>query len=339
MDSVTHQTVLVTGGAGYVGAVLVPILLEAGYKVRVYDLFLYGDHVLDPVQGNQNLEIIKGDLRDHALLRRSMVSVNAVIHLACISNDPSFELDPGLGRSINYEAFIPLVDIAKESGVTRFIYASSSSVYGIKDELHVTEDLERKPLTDYSKFKAMCEDELEARRSPGFTTVTLRPATVCGYSPRLRLDLSVNILTNHAINRGRITVFGGDQLRPNFHVRDCAELYVQLLRHPAGLIDGKVFNAGYQNLSIRAIAELVRSVIGSKVENCQYTDGRQPIIHISSEKIKLELGYSPRYSIEDAVRDLKRPSTPERSSIPWLIHFTTTSRGCRRFSLSDALVY
>jgi nucleoside-diphosphate-sugar epimerase len=218
------KTVLVTGGAGYIGAVLTPLLLEAGYKVRVLDLFLYGEQVFDNLKEKPGLQLIKGDLRNQALLRKSLAGVDAVIHLACISNDPSFELDPALGRSINYEAFIPLVDIAKESGVTRFIYASSSSVYGIKDEPNVTEELERKPLTDYSRFKAMCEDELEKRRAPDFTTVTLRPATVCGYSPRLRLDLSVNILTNHAINKGQITVFGGAQLRPNFHVRDCADL-------------------------------------------------------------------------------------------------------------------
>jgi nucleoside-diphosphate-sugar epimerase len=299
------RTVLVTGGAGYVGAVLTPLLLDAGYKVRVLDLMLYGDHVFDEIKDKTNLQIIKGDLRDQALLRKSLAGVDAVIHLACISNDPSFELDPALGRSINYESFLPLVDIAKESGVTRFIYASSSSVYGIKDEPNVTEELELQPLTDYSKFKAMCEEELEKRRSPGFTTVTLRPATVCGYSPRLRLDLSVNILTNHAINKGKITVFGGAQLRPNFHVRDCAELYVQLLAHPAKLIDGKIFNAGYQNLSIQAIAELVRGVIGKKVEIVSTPTDDNRSYHISSEKIKRELGFTPRYSIEDAVRDLK----------------------------------
>jgi nucleoside-diphosphate-sugar epimerase len=299
------KTVLVTGGAGYVGAVLTPLLLEAGYKVRVLDLFLYGEHVFDEVKANENLELIKGDLRDQALLRRSLAGVDAVIHLACISNDPSFELDPALGRSINYEAFIPLVDLSKESGVTRFIYASSSSVYGIKDEPNVTEELELKPLTDYSKFKAMCEEELEKRRAPGFTAVTLRPATVCGYSPRLRLDLSVNILTNHAINKGKITVFGGAQLRPNFHVRDCAELYVQMLGYPARLIDGKVFNAGYQNLSIQQIAELVRGVIGKNVEIVQTPTDDNRSYHVSSEKIKRELGYAPRHSIEDAVRDLK----------------------------------
>ena len=221
------NTILVTGGGGYVGSVLVPLLLEAGYKVRVLDLFIYGKQVFDGITAAHrlNLELLEGDLRDTALLKKSLSGCDAVIHLACISNDPSFELDPALGRSINYEAFLPLVDIAKDSGVRRFIYASSSSVYGVKEEQNVTEDLPREPLTDYSRFKAMCEDELEKRRSSGFTTLTLRPATVCGWSPRMRLDLSVNILTNHAVNKGKITVFGGAQLRPNFHVRDCAELW------------------------------------------------------------------------------------------------------------------
>jgi nucleoside-diphosphate-sugar epimerase len=299
------KTVLVTGGAGYVGSVLTPLLLQAGYNVRVLDLCIYGEHTLDSVKNHVGLQLIKGDLRDQILLKKSLAGVDAVIHLACISNDPSFELDPGLGRSINYDAFIPLVEISKDSGVQRFIYASSSSVYGIKDEPNVTEELERKPLTDYSKFKAMCEDELQQRKVPGFTTLTLRPATVCGYSPRLRLDLSVNILTSHAINKGKITVFGGAQLRPNFHVRDCAELYVKCLSYAAEKIDGQVFNAGYQNLSINAIAELVRSIVGQHVtiESTPTNDNRS--YHISSEKIKKSLGFVPRYTIEDAVRDLK----------------------------------
>jgi len=299
------KTVLVTGGAGYVGSVLTPLLLEAGYTVRVLDLMLYGEQVFEDVKNHPRLRLIRGDLRDQNLLRNSLADCDAVIHLACISNDPSFELDPSLGRSINYDAFLPLVDISKASGVKRFIYASSSSVYGIKEDLNVTEDLALNPLTDYSKFKAMCEEELEKRRSPGFTTLTLRPATVCGYSPRLRLDLSVNILTNHAINNGRITVFGGNQLRPNFHVRDCAELYVKTLEYPAELIDGKIFNAGYQNLSINAIAELVRGVVGKNVEIVATPTDDNRSYHISSEKIKRELGYTPRFTVEDAVKDLK----------------------------------
>jgi len=299
------NTVLVTGGAGYVGSVLTPLLLDAGYQVKVLDLFLYGHHVFDEVKDNPALTCIEGDLRDQELLKKSLAGVDAVIHLACISNDPSFELDPSVGRSINYEAFMPLVDISKASGVKRFIYASSSSVYGIKEIPNVTEDVPLDPLTDYSKFKAMCEEELEKRREPGFTTFTLRPATVCGYSPRLRLDLVVNILTNHAINNGKIKVFGGEQLRPNFHVRDCAELYVKLLSYDDALIDGKVFNAGYHNLKVKEIAELVQKVIGQDIEvEITPTDDNRSY-HISSAAIKEALGFEPRFTVEDAIRDLK----------------------------------
>ena len=306
MKNPNLKTILVTGGAGYVGSVLTPLLLEAGYHVRVLDLLIYGGQVFDgiPAENRSRLEVLQGDMRDEALLRSALSGCDAVIHLACISNDPSLELDPALGRSINFDAFLPRVDIAKDSGARRFIYASSSSVYGVKEEQNVTEDLPREPLTDYSRFKAMCEDELEKRRAPGFTTLTLRPATVCGWSPRLRLDLSVNILTNHAVNRNKITVFGGAQLRPNFHVRDCAELYVKCLALPAEQIDGKVFNAGYQNLSLDAIADKVRDIVGSHVEIAHTPTDDNRSYHISSEKILRELGYSPRFTIEDAIREL-----------------------------------
>ncbi|MCS6815575.1 MAG: NAD-dependent epimerase/dehydratase, partial [Cyanobacteria bacterium] len=251
----TIQQVLVTGGAGYVGAVLVPKLLKAGYRVKVIDLYIYGEHVLDAVKDHPGLEQIKGDIRDRALLEKIMPGCDAVIHLACISNDPSFELNPDLGKSINYDAFFNLVDVAKASGVKRFIYASSSSVYGIKETENVTEDLELQPLTDYSKYKALCEDVLLSKREPGFVTLILRPATVCGYSPRLRLDLTVNILTNHAVNNGKITVFGGTQKRPNIHIEDMTDLYVKCLAYPDEAIDGKIFNAGYENHTVMEIAE------------------------------------------------------------------------------------
>jgi nucleoside-diphosphate-sugar epimerase len=298
--------VLVTGGAGYVGSVLIPKLLAAGHHVKVLDLYIFGDHVLDSVKSNPRLEQLRGDMRDRRILQQCIPGCDAVIHLACISNDPSFELDPNMGKSINYDAFFDLVRVSKSSGVRRFIYASSSSVYGIKEVDNVTEDLPLEPLTDYSRYKALCEDVLAAERRPGFVTLTLRPATVCGYSPRLRLDLSVNILTNLAYNKRKITVFGGEQRRPNLHIEDMTDLYVECLRYPDAQIDGKVFNAGYQNLRIREIAEIVKNEVGPDVEIVTSPTDDLRSYHISSAKIKRELGWEPKHTIQDAVRDLLR---------------------------------
>jgi len=304
------QTVLVTGGAGYVGAVLVPRLLDSGYRVRVLDLYIFGEHVLDAVKDHPNLQQIKGDIRDQTLLRQVLPGCDAVIHLACISNDPSFELNPALSRSINYDAFDPLVHISKESGVRRFIYASTSSVYGVSDAENVTEDHPLVPITDYNKYKGLCEPILLEQQAPDFTTVVIRPATVCGYSPRQRLDLTVNILTNHAVNLGRITVFGGEQMRPNIHIDDMVDLYLMLLEVPDELIAGKTFNAGYENHTIAEIAEMVQRVVQRDVpgrEQLEIVTTPSDDIrsyHISSEKIKRELGFVPKRTIEDAVRDL-----------------------------------
>jgi nucleoside-diphosphate-sugar epimerase len=296
--------VLVTGGAGYVGSCLVPKLLKAGWQVNVLDLYLYGEDLFKDLRG-PNLAEIKGDLRDAAAVKRAVKDCDAVIHLACISNDPSFELNPDLGKSINFDCFRPLVRAAKDAGVKRFIYASSSSVYGVKKEPNVTEELPLEPLTDYSKFKAMCEEVLEQEREPGFVTLTLRPATVCGYAPRLRLDLTVNILTNHAVNNGKITVFGGNQLRPNIHVEDMSDLYVDCLELPEKLIDGKIYNAGYENHSVMDLARTVQTVVDPKVDIVVTPTNDNRSYQVSSEKIRRELGFVPKRTIGDAVTGLK----------------------------------
>jgi len=299
------SNVLVIGGAGYVGAVLVPELLEKGHGVTVLDLFIYGDDVFSGLEDHPRLKLVKGDMREIGIVEAALEGCDAVIHLACISNDPSFELDPELGKSINYDSFRPIVQAAKKAGVSRFIYASSSSVYGIKEGVDVTEDLTLEPLTDYSKFKVMCENELQEERAPGFHTTIIRPATVCGYSPRQRLDVIVNILTNHAVNNGKVRVFGGPQLRPNIHIRDMCRVYHMCLELPESQVDGGVFNAGFENHSVLKLAEIVRDVVGDTVEmSVEPTDDPRSY-HISSERISHELGFQPEFTIEHAVRDLK----------------------------------
>lgn len=295
------KQVLVTGGAGYVGSVLVPKLLHAGYNVRVLDLCFFGQ---DSLPKHPDLELFVGDLRDQSIVGKAVTDCDAVIHLACISNDPSFELNPELGRSINYDSFRPLVEISRDAGVHRFIYASSSSVYGVKREERVTEDLECEPLTDYSRYKALCEQILAEYESPDLTTVTLRPATVCGDSPRLRLDLTVNILTNHAINNRHIRVFGGSQYRPNIHIEDVTDLYKILLELPAGAISGRVWNAGYENLSVSSIAETVQAEVGEGVTiGVEPTDDLRSY-RITSDRIQKDIGFQPKHTIREAVRDL-----------------------------------
>lgn len=304
------KNVLVTGGAGYVGSVLVPRLLALGHTVTVLDLYMFGHDALAAVASHPRLVQIQGDLRNPVVVEKALAGCDSVIHLACVSNDPSFELNPELGKSINFDAFRPLVKAAKKAGVNRFIYASSSSVYGVKEDAEVTEDLPLEPLTDYSRFKAMCEDVLKEEREPGFTTLTIRPATVCGYGPRQRLDVIVNILTNHAVNTQKIKVFGGDQLRPNIHIDDMARLYELVLTIEPEKIDGKIYNAGMDNASVRELAEIVKSVVQKdnevggviELETVPTNDNRS--YRVSSKKIAQELGFRPEKTIEDAVRDI-----------------------------------
>jgi nucleoside-diphosphate-sugar epimerase len=300
------KTVLVTGGAGYVGHVLTPRLLADGYAVRVYDALYFGSK-LEPHPG---LSVIQADIRDVARFAEAVKGVDAVLHLACISNDASFELDQSLSTTINLDAFEPLVIAAKAAGVRRFIYASTSSVYGVSDAPDVTEDHPLVPLTLYNKYKGMCEPLLFRHQTRDFVCTTIRPATVCGYSPRCRLDLSVNILTNHAVNNRKILVFGGDQQRPNLHIADMVDAYRLFLTAPSEKVAGEIFNCGYQNLKIAEIADAVKRVVEEEfpekapisIERTRSDDNRS--YHVNSDKIRRVLGYTPKHRIDDAIREL-----------------------------------
>jgi nucleoside-diphosphate-sugar epimerase len=304
----SNKSILVAGGAGYCGSLLVPQLLSRGHKVTVYDIMYFGNDFLP--KENPNLRLVQGDIRDAALLERATGGHDTFISLACISNDASFELDERLSTSVNLDAFEPMVMAAKRAGVRRFVYASSSSVYGVSDAPDVTEDHPLVPLTLYNKYKGICEPLLARHTDSGFVGVTFRPATVCGYAPRQRLDLSVNILTNHAVNKNQITVFGGEQLRPNLHIQDYCDAVEVLLDAPAAKVQNEIFNVGYQNMSIADIARLVKRVVMEEFPEKQdisilttpSDDNRS--YHINSDKIKRVLGFQPKHSIEDAIRDL-----------------------------------
>ena len=302
------ERVFVTGGAGYCGSRLVPQLLRSGYKVTVYDIMFFGHDFLP--KDNPNLIIVAGDIRDTRKLASAMAGHDAVVSLACISNDASFELDEKLSTSVNLDAFEPMVVAAKAAGVRRFVYASSSSVYGVSDEPDVTEDHPLVPLTLYNKYKGMCEPLLNRHIDDDFIGVTFRPATVCGYAPRQRFDLSVNILTNHAVNKNKITVFGGSQLRPNLHIQDYVDAVEMFLEAPAEKIQGEIFNVGYQNLSLMKIAELVKKVVLKEfpdrgdIEIVTTPSDDIRSYHINSSKVTRVLGFQPRHTIEDAVSEL-----------------------------------
>lgn len=300
-----NKTILVTGGAGYVGCVLVPKILQKGYNVIVVDTMWYGEEGLNKVKDDDNLEIIKGDIRDKLLLDKVTKKSDIVVHLASISNDPSFDLNPELGKQTNYDAVINLVKSSKKNAVERFIYASTGAVYGVKDDPKVTEDLKLNPLTDYAKYKALGEKILFDEVDDDFVGTTIRSATVCGYSPRQRLDLVVNILAAHAINNRVITVFGGEQKRPNIHIDDATNCYMKLIEADSDKINGEVFNIGTENHKVMELAIMIKDIIGDDVEINRKDVIDQRSYHLSAEKIRKTLGFVNKKTVKDAVIDLE----------------------------------
>jgi len=293
-----ERHILLTGGCGYIGSILAPKLARK-HRVTILDSQIFGNH-LPPLK---NITVVKGDIRDTDTVSSLLAGKTEVIHLASIANDPCSDLNPALTNAVNRDAVKNLVDLARESGVQRFINASSSSVYGVKEEESVTEDLSLEPLTLYAQTKVEGEEIVSAATSPDFITVSLRSATVCGVSPRMRFDVVVNIMTKAAIANGCIIVHGGDQYRPNVHIDDITDLYAALIELPAEKISGKIYNFGSTNHTLAEIAWIVHEEIGAPIDTeTNVTDNRS--YRISSEKIRNELGIVPRKTIRQAIQDI-----------------------------------
>jgi nucleoside-diphosphate-sugar epimerase len=283
--------ILVTGACGYKGTVLVPKLLTAGHEVVAFDIMWFGNHLAP----HSKLRVVEGDVRDIGSV--PLDGVDAIIHLSSVANDPCSDLDPKLTWEISCLATMQLADKAARVGIPHFIYASSGSVYGLKDEPQVTEDLELVPLSEYNKTKMVGERVLLSY-ADRMAVQIVRPATVCGLSPRMRLDVAVNLLTMQALAKGEITVLGGDQTRPNIHIDDITDLYLFLLDRPQ--VTG-VFNAGFENLSILEIANLVAGVSGAKIVVKPSKDPRS--YRVNSEKI-LATGFRPKKSVKMAIDEI-----------------------------------
>jgi nucleoside-diphosphate-sugar epimerase len=286
-----NMKVFVTGACGYKGSVLVPKLLRQGHRVVAFDAQWFGNEL----QPHPDLEVVKGDVRIPGEI--DLGGVDAIIHLSSVANDPCGDLDPKLTWEISCLAPMQLADRARRQGIRHFIYASSGSVYGVKEEAQVTEDLELLPISEYNKTK-MCGERIMLSYSGDMAVQIVRPATVCGYSPRMRLDVSVNMLTMQALKNGKITVFGGEQTRPNIHIDDITDLYLFLLENPQHT---GVYNAGFENISIMDIARMVTKHVAADITVTPSNDPRS--YRVNSDKL-LATGFRPAKTVEDAIKEI-----------------------------------
>ena len=304
------NNVLITGGSGYVGSRLIYKLLdETNYKIINYDLSLFGDRHLPR---HENFLYYKEDITDHKKFEEVIIKnkVDAVLHLACISNDPTYELNSELSKKINFDCFEDIVKISKRHKVKNlYMHQPALSVYGISDSPNVVETNELKPITDYNKYKALCEPILQKYLDKNFKGIIIRPATVCGFSEKMRFDLTVNILTNYAYNKGFIRVFGGKQSRPNCHIDDMCDLYKKLINEDITQFNGEIFNVGTENLKIIEVAEKVKEVLYNKLNRKDIdirveksSDIRSYMIN--SDKVKNLLGFQFKKTVSNAIEDL-----------------------------------
>jgi len=285
------KKILVTGGTGYIGTILVEKLLEDGHLVTVVDTMWFGDYLKE----NKNLIKIKTDILDISNI--PMDGIDTILHLANIANDPTGDLNSKLTWEVNVLASKLLVEKAIRNGVKQFIYASSGSVYGVKNEPQVTEDLDLVPISDYNKTKMVSERVLESYKDK-IKIVSIRPATVCGYSPRMRLDVSVNMLTMQALQNQKITVFGGEQVRPNIHIQDMVGVYLHFLQNSD--LTG-IYNAGFENISILDIAQRVTKDIEAEIIVTPSNDPRS--YRLNSDKL-LATGFSPKHGVDFAIKEI-----------------------------------
>ena len=286
------MNILVTGGCGYIGSVLTPKLLDQGHHVTVYDIMWFGNFL----KKHKNLKIVQGDIRDIDAI--PMVGIDAIIHLANIANDPCGDLNAKLAWEVNVLATMGLVEKAIAHNVKQFILSSSGSVYGVKEESQVTEELSLVPISDYNKTKMISERVLLSYRDKIIIQI-VRPATVCGYSPRMRLDLSVNMLTVQALTNGRITVFGGDQTRPNIHIQDITDVFIHFLN--LGEKASGIYNAGFENISILDIAKMAANFIPAEIIVTESNDPRS--YRLNADKL-LSTGFKPKFKVVYAIQEI-----------------------------------